>query len=113
MAKDEDEYIRMRGTVLKMLPDSTFEVKLESGFELLAKLFAEVLSDEDLTPPVRGEISLRNQVSASTVAAGIALIFSGYMRARRPDVVPSRAAVVEKTASVISIRPRSWPRHRA
>lgn len=37
MAKDEDEYIRMRGTVLKMLPDSTFEVKLDSGFELLAK----------------------------------------------------------------------------
>jgi len=37
MAKDEDEYIRMRGTVVKMLPDSTFEVKLESGFELLAK----------------------------------------------------------------------------
>jgi translation initiation factor IF-1 len=37
MAKDSDEYIRMRGTVTKMLPDSTFEVKLESGFELLAK----------------------------------------------------------------------------
>ena len=37
MPKDEDEYIRMRGTVLKMLPDSTFEVKLDSGFELLAK----------------------------------------------------------------------------
>ena len=37
MAKDEDEYIRMRGTVMKMLPDSTFEVKLDSGFELLAK----------------------------------------------------------------------------
>ena len=37
MAKDADEYIRMRGTVTKMLPDSTFEVKLESGFELLAK----------------------------------------------------------------------------
>jgi predicted nucleic acid-binding protein len=29
MAKDEDEYIRMRGTVLKMLPDSTFEVAAE------------------------------------------------------------------------------------
>ena len=37
MAKDEDEYIRMRGTVLKMLPDSTFEVQLEGGLELLAK----------------------------------------------------------------------------
>lgn len=37
LAKDADEYIRMRGTVTKMLPDSTFEVKLESGFELLAK----------------------------------------------------------------------------
>ncbi len=37
MAKDTEEYIRMRGTVTKMLPDSTFEVKLESGFELLAK----------------------------------------------------------------------------
>lgn len=28
-----------------------------AGFELLARLFAEVLSNEDLTPPVRGEIS--------------------------------------------------------
>jgi hypothetical protein len=36
MAKDTEEYIRMRGTVMKMLPDSTFEVKLDNGFELLA-----------------------------------------------------------------------------
>ena len=37
MAKDTEEYVRMRGTVLKMLPDSTFEVEWESGFQLLAK----------------------------------------------------------------------------
>ena len=28
-----------------------------AGFDLLARLFAEVLSDEDLTPPVRGEVT--------------------------------------------------------
>jgi len=37
LAKDEEEYVRMRGTVVKMLPDSTFEVELDSGFQLLAK----------------------------------------------------------------------------
>lgn len=37
LAKDTEEYVRMRGTVTKMLPDSTFEVKLDNGFELLAK----------------------------------------------------------------------------
>lgn len=37
MAKDTDEYIRMRGKVMKMLPDSTFEVELENGLQLLAK----------------------------------------------------------------------------
>jgi len=37
LAKDSEEYVRMRGTVLKMLPDSTFEVELEGGLQLLAK----------------------------------------------------------------------------
>ena len=37
MAKDTDEYIRMRGKVMKMLPDSTFEVELENGLQRLAK----------------------------------------------------------------------------
>ena len=38
MAKDTDEYIRMRGKVTKMLPDSTFEVELENGHKVLAHI---------------------------------------------------------------------------
>jgi lysophospholipase L1-like esterase len=38
------------------LPDDFVGHPNAAGFELLARLFAEALSNEDLTPPVRGEI---------------------------------------------------------
>lgn len=37
MAADEDEYIRMRGTVKKVLRSATFLVEIEGGLEITAR----------------------------------------------------------------------------
>jgi translation initiation factor IF-1 len=37
MAADEDEYIRMRGTVKKVLRSATFLVEIDGGLEITAR----------------------------------------------------------------------------